>query len=248
MIEEINELFWNNSSYLLIYTLCIVMLLREKNICKKGRKMFLCYSIAVYIFLICNPLFIAIAFKFFFSLKEEYVRMFYILPIQETICYVITILFLSIMKQKKKILGIFILVVIVLISSNTFISQGLYVVPENIYKISKESLEISNIILEDCGGEADAVIRKEENANDSLYWGIRQYTQKIHLKSEIISGDDFDREYYEVFDDYWKRLEEEVSFDYVICDDNSEMCKQIEEKRFDFLGKSGGYVVYKRSD
>ena len=246
-IWQINKLFWGENLFFLLYIVGVLIVVFERKQDKRKRKILIVYTFFVYILLICNPLFLKISFKIFFSLNEEYVRVFYLLPIFATIAYAFVLLIYKTKKKAYRLGLLLILSVTIGIIGENFISQKFYTKPENIYKISNNALNISNMIIEDSDGDADAIIRKMDSTWDNLYWGIRQYTGKIRLNSEIINGEDYDREYYAVFDEYWEGIEETVTFNYVIIDKNDGMEKRLEEKNFSFVGESGEYVVYKRN-
>lgn len=246
IIYQTNQLFWNKSLYLILYAICLVVLLVGKKHFKKGRRVLFGYSVLTYVVLICNPIFVKVAFKGFFTLKEEYVRMFWLLPIWITLAYTFTQLVYRLKNKYAQILMAVGIIIILIVMGTTYSAQGMYKTPENIYKISQDALNISDMILEDSGGEADVVITKMSNVWDELYWGIRQYTSKIRMKEEIITEEDYQREYKEVFDIYWDQIEENTQFKYVICERTGELCRRIEQRGYYEVGSSGNYVVYKK--
>uniref|UniRef100_UPI003FEE0EA3 hypothetical protein n=1 Tax=Roseburia sp. TaxID=2049040 RepID=UPI003FEE0EA3 len=238
LISFINETFWGTSGYVVLFAISIFFILFSRDMESRGRFMAI-YSVLVFVCVICNPLLGLIATEKFMSDDAyAYLRIFYVLPLMSVIAYAITEFYTRSVKQedgtKKKAFMAVILAVTVMIAGQLY-GSSMYVKAENLYKISQDAIEISDIIENDCGGEtARALVPRDEN----ISYGIRQYTGNIIIPG--YSDEITNRKTLETF-------EEQKDFTYIVAEKNETTEKLLERYGYVRTGETSGYAVYKKS-
>lgn len=229
-------MFWGTSGYLILLAISLVFILARKHTEARGKMMAL-YSVLILIGVIYNPIVAYVGTQKFMSEDTAaYLRVFYLLPLMSVIAYAVTEYYMERWAEeapKKKALVLLLLCITIIIAGQLY-NRSMYVKAENIYKISEDALEISDMIQADkTEDKARIVLPQEEN----LWYGIRQYTGDI-----IIAGhtEDFDsrrtlREY-----------EESKDFSYVVIEKESEKEKLLIKRGYTKLGESTSYLVYKK--
>jgi hypothetical protein len=236
IIGYLNEKFWGSSGYFILLAISLIFILARKNTESRGKIMAL-YSVLILFGVIYNPVVAAVAAGRFMSEDvAAYMRIFYLLPLMSVIAYAITEYYAEQWADKgrrEKVTAAVIICITIILSGQLY-SKDMYVKADNIYKISQDALEISDIIQEDkTDDKARAVLPSDEN----ICYGVRQYTDEI-----IVAG------YTEEFDSNrsFKEYEESRDFSYVVIEKDSTMDSILEKNGYTRLGESDSYLVYKK--
>lgn len=177
--DKISYLFeclkrYNGSTgFLVLYFAALVFILLRGT--DKEKKIFIPMSVLMLI-TVYNPLFPLVLSKFA-DINSEYYRFFWMTPVLILVPYVITIIIISMLngeiKHKKSIL---ILMIIVFAFSSDYIYRDGICLPENIYKVPDEMIEVSELIHSDSEDEyPKAFLEYEYNMQ------MRQYDGKMLL-------------------------------------------------------------------
>lgn len=142
MLIKTNDLFWNHTVFFVLYLISILALYIIKD---KNSKVLVWYPLLVMGLIIYNP-FIYYILKLFFTDSTEYVRLFYILPINFTLAYMACIVLDMVDTKLRRLLMISLLLIIIIVSGKTFYFDNTFVPRENWYKLPQEILDIHNYI------------------------------------------------------------------------------------------------------
>ena len=147
----------------IIYLISILFLLVKGS--KKEKAVFV-YPSIIWVLTVFNP-WIAIRFITIFKVDERYYRFFWMLPITILVTY----MFGKILERYNRICKISIFVICLLVF--VFCRRSLLsppVIPDNMYKISKEVIQAADIVTEDKNG-----IKKKALYDTTFFYEIRQY-------------------------------------------------------------------------
>ena len=89
LISFLNNQFWGDSSYMVLLTMSLIMILWNKKKNTRGKIMAV-YSILVLLLVIYNPLVAPLGLRFFAEDRWAYMRIFYLLPLMPVIAYAVT--------------------------------------------------------------------------------------------------------------------------------------------------------------
>ena len=84
LISFLNNQFWGDSSYMVLLTMSLIMILWNKKKNTRGKIMAV-YSILVLLLVIYNPLVAPLGLRFFAEDRWAYMRIFYLLPLMPVI-------------------------------------------------------------------------------------------------------------------------------------------------------------------
>ena len=128
---------------------------------KRGRRLLLLYSVMCLILFVYNPVFVNLAEHYLLHGDRVVVRVFQLLPIMLTEAYVFATITATI-AEKSKILALGFTVAIASLllffgvtpwnREKVGYGAGMYVLPENAYKIQQEHIDICDAILNDMDG------------------------------------------------------------------------------------------------
>lgn len=162
--------YYNNGLiiYLYIASLLVIMLLGEKKI-----RVLIGWPTLAIMFIVYNPLFYRYIWQKCFH--YGYWRVFWLFPIGGVISVAVLILVGKIRQPKKQ--GFFLLIVLILICSNSknvFSKQLFYTDTQNVYKLPQEAIDVSEALLQ-LDTEPRVVMCSQ------LYSYIRQYNTDIKM-------------------------------------------------------------------
>jgi len=160
-----------NGMYFLLFLIAIIYIYITER--KSPSKTLLCYYPLVALLVIFNPFIASIIIKNI----EDYVywRMFWILPITTVIAYAATKVVNGTQERSRRVVVIFALIAIIVMSGKFIFTSENYSEPSNWYKLPMEAIEVSVIIKNDSDGAIRAVVPAE------LAVSIRQYDADIEL-------------------------------------------------------------------
>lgn len=155
---------------LLFFTSLIYTYIKEV---KNNIKLILCYYPLIALFVIWNPL---IVYKIIAVVgKEVYWRIFWILPTAVAIAYVATVTVCSVSRKYQKVIVTIALTSILIMGGQfIFVSEN-YSRSSNWYKLPEQTIEVCNILENDCSGTIRVVVP------DSLVVSLRQYDANIQM-------------------------------------------------------------------
>lgn len=194
LVKSINELFWHEPFYAALYAFCLLSLLLFWKQMKRGRRFFLIYSVMCLVIFIYNPVFVNLITRYFLNYDRVTVRLFELLPVLITEAYVLTSL-TTVAYKKNKTLAVALTVAITCLflffgvtpwnREKVGYGAGMYVLPENVYKIPQEHLDICDCIMDDMDGNRAVLsmyeIRGINDFKGTLNYSIRMYTSRIQL-------------------------------------------------------------------
>jgi len=157
--------------YMLLFFISLIYIYIKEM--KNSIKLILCYYPLIVLTIIWNPL---IAYNIIAVVeKEVYWRIFWILPITVAIAYVATTTVCSVSQNYKKIIVTIALTAILIMGGKfIFVSEN-YTRSSNWYKLPEQTIEVCNILENDCSGTIRVVVP------DSLVVSLRQYDANIQM-------------------------------------------------------------------
>mgnify|MGYP004607872913 CR=1 FL=1 len=238
LISFLNDQFWGESSYMVLFVISIVLILWGKR--KNDRaKLMAIYSITVLLFVIYNPLVAPIGLKFFTGDPWSYMRIFYLLPLMPLIAYVLSDYYADMVevteKTSKKVLVLCIICITVVISGRVY-DKSMYVKAQNIYKVDEQALEIAETVLDVSGEEKARVVLPN---NENIIFGIRQYTGDI-----IVSG------YSDgiVDESSLAAADETMDFSYIVITKDKSILRMFERNNYIYLNETDDYFILQKSN
>lgn len=164
-IENIVDLYWENSGFEGLFFLCLVLILIFEN--KKHNKKIICIYAIIVLLVIYNPLVVilgqCILEKIGMQLNVYYIKLFYLIPIFLVIAYGLTLLIDCTEKLKKFFITIGVLLSIVL-SGKCIYNSELYVKSDEIFEIETDISQILEYCYDKCF--VNAIIRDELHIQD----------------------------------------------------------------------------------
>lgn len=245
MSKEVSQLYWGDSKIIYLYLICLIMLVFFFKQNKKGKDIFLLYTILVYA-VIYNPIFIDLSFGLFLSDVNEYVRVYYMLPHVFMMVYVLTEM-VSNVEKKKRNFCIVAVCVLFMVLGNGHIQERFFLTSENIYKISDKAIKLSESLIEDEDGDIEVVFAGFEDSNqgDDVYYGIRQYTSNIKFVSMFLSEKQINEIYFSDVEAALTWLPFKMDDEYLICDYTDELCNKLENLGFEKILTVDNIKVFK---
>lgn len=233
LISFLNNQFWGDSSYMVLLTISLIMILWNKKKNQRGKTMAV-YSIMVLILIIYNPFVAPIGLHFFSEDRWAYMRIFYLLPLMPVIAYALTDYYADEVdcteKVGKKIKFLAIICITVIICGRTF-DSSMYIKAQNVYKIDQQALEIGETILEDSKEQKVQILLPE---NDNIIYGIRQYTGNI-----IIAGSSDGIKDSESLEG----AEENYDFQYIVIRKDKFLLRMLEQHSYQYLAATEDYYI-----
>lgn len=201
MLQSINELYWHNPFYAVIYFVCLISLAVFWKMMKRGRRFFFMFSVLCLVIFIYNPVFVNLITKYLLRIDRVAVRLFLLLPVFSTESYVFTTLIRASLKKSRilaSVLAISIVSALFVFGVTPYqrdkvgYGEDMYSLAENPYKIPQEHIDICEAILNDMDGErATLSLYEFHGINDTggtLNYSIRMYTSRIQLSTLISAG------------------------------------------------------------
>ena len=244
----ITEMIIPDSIWMLAYILSLVFLfVMRKNKMRNGYRAFFLYTLFIS-FLIWNPFFIKFVRAHFFDGVIEYARFSVVLMIFPVIAYVITIMYDE-GKKRNKGMTIFLLIILFLSLGRIDVFNQT-VKPENIYKVSDESVKIVDAIESDSNDSGIRVVYVVSGNHDllndfdretRLFYSIQQYETSLSCtfacyKEEEIKNDNFSLTI---------SLGDMNNYKYIICAKNEKIIDQVEANGFIKFMSDDFVTVYK---
>lgn len=215
LICAMQELFWHNYFYAILYLLSLLSLVLFWKRMERGRRFYLLFSVICLVLFIYNPLFVNLIEKYLLHGDRVIVRLFLVLPVLFTEAYVFASL-VSWVNKKSRILSVALSVAIVSVllffgvapwqRAEKGWGSDMYLLSENVYKIPQEHLDICDAILSDMDGDRTLLSMYEMHGiNDyggTLNYSIRMYTSRIQL-NELVSLESYMALSSEEREEYW---------------------------------------------
>ena len=200
-VRIIHELFWHEPFYVILYAVCLISLIVFWKQMKKGRRFFLLFSVICLVLFIYNPVFVNLSEKYLLRGNNVVVRVFLLLPVFFTECYVFAMI-TSLAHKKNRILSVALTVAITSLllffgvtpwnREKVGFGMSMYLWSENLYKIPQEHIDICDSILSDMDGDRAILSMYEMHGfNDiggTLNYSIRMYTSRIQLNPVMDYG------------------------------------------------------------
>lgn len=237
LVKFLNETFWGDGGYLLLFAVSILITLFREDIEMRGKRMAL-YSALCFVLVVYNPILGKLAVEHFMEDQWAYLRIFYLLPIMTVIAYAMSEFYVKTAKRtdprKRKLLIAGILSVLVVLSGH-FYGKNMYLKAENIYKIDSEALEVIRVIEEDKEEGRTRILLPEGEEN--LIFGLRQYTPDL-----VIAG------YSDKLDEEGGLMEAENNLDYtyVIIGKERTLVDCMEQAGYTYLVSTESHFIYKK--
>jgi len=170
ILASYSQYVGNGMYMLLLFVsfLCIYITDRSKE-----RKVLFCYYPALVLAVIFNPLIAKVIINFIDG--SVYWRMFWTLPITVIIAYAATTISISISDKYRKVVVIFVLTAIMIMSGKFIFTANNYSIPSNWYKLPAQTIEVCNILENNTNGEIRVVVPAD------LETSIRQYDANIQM-------------------------------------------------------------------
>ena len=222
MLQSINELYWHEPFYAIMYVVCLISLAAFWKTMKRGRRFFLLFSVFCLVIFIYNPVFVNLITKYLLRIDRVTVRLFLLLPIFSTESYVFTSLIRA-SHKKSRILALALAIAIVSMlfafgvtpyqREKVGYGVDMYALAENPYKIPQEHIDICDTILNDMDGERTTLSLYEfhgyNDTGGTLNYSVRMYTSRIQL-STLISLADYSELSFEERIEYWNSYLNEI--------------------------------------
>lgn len=226
--------YWNGSwIQCLFYVSIIFLLISYKR--KHSSKILLRYLLIISV-IIFNPLFYTLSYTIF-PLWNTYIRMFYMLFPEIIMGYVITSLMSLLPSESVRYVGSIVMFLYIVITGTSFQSVAHFQPAENLYKIPPETIEICQILKEDCDGSPFVLTPTDMNVFLRQYDdNIRLFWSRWHFSYRLAQVSDIPQEYYDLMTDH--NL-------YLILGVNAGERASIEALGAQLLTTVGDYVIYK---
>ena len=157
--------------YMLLFFISIIYIYCKKM--ENDIKLILCVYPIIALTIIWNPL---IAYKIIAVVgKEIYWRMFWILPISVAIAYVATATVCCVSRKYQKVIVTIALTGILIMGGQFIFVSGNYTKASNWYKLPEQTIEVCNILENDCNETIRVVVPGD------LVVSLRQYDAKIQM-------------------------------------------------------------------
>ena len=256
-IEILFKHFFNNTMIsLILFVLSVIYVFcTEKN--KKIRDLFFWYILVILI-IIWNPLVIHILGKFI-NFSSLY-RVYYMVPMYPVIAYCFTKIILKFNKKWKKIFGVLLICVIVVLFGKNVFNDWELLEYNNFYKLPDETLFSAEIIYND---------KKYQDKKAIVPYGMSSQIQQIYpsielLYTRIITNNKDENGIPSPADTdnpennkmikrinngdtkYIAELCEKENINYVVFYDITLLQQPLEELGFDKIGSDFGVTVYRR--
>jgi len=149
-LRECLSRYNGGTGYMFLYFAALIYILIKGD--DKEKKIFVPMSVLM-VATVYNPLFPHILSKFA-DINSEYYRFFWMTPVVILVPYVLTKLILALINKeiKSRVPVIILVALVIFLSSHSVLKSGISM-PENIYKIPDELIEISEIIHNDSSAE-----------------------------------------------------------------------------------------------
>lgn len=233
LISFLNNQFWGDSSYMVLLTLSLIMILWNKKKNARGKTMAL-YSILVLVLIIYNPFVAPFGLHFFAGDRWAYMRIFYLLPLMPVISYALSDFYSDMVDitepPVKKIKFLAAICIIIILCGEVF-DSSMYRKAENLYKIDPQALEIGQTILENSGEQKVRALLPDQ---DDIVYGIRQYTGDIVIaghSNEVLSENTL------------KDVEENYDFQYIVIGKDKSVLRLLEQHSYQYISSTEEYYV-----
>jgi len=192
------ERYNGSTGFLVLYFAALIYILLKGS--EREKKIFIPVSV-LSLLTVYNPIFPHVL-SVFADINSEYYRFFWMTPVVILVPYVATKLILALtsgeIKHRKTVI---ILAVLVLLSASNCVLKSGTKLPENVYKVPNEMMEVSEIIHADCPNEyPKAFLEYEYNMQ------MRQYDASMLL---TIDREDY---LYTISNDYTTEMIESEEF------------------------------------
>lgn len=244
----ITEMIIPDSIWMLAYILSLVFLFAmRKNKMRNGYRAFFLYTLFIS-FLIWNPFFIKFVRAHFFNGIIEYARFSVVLMIFPVIAYVITIMYDE-GKRRNKGMTLLLLIIIFLSLGRVDVFNQT-VKPENIYKVSDESVKIVDAIESDSNDNSihgayvvsgNCDILNDFDRETRLYYSIKQYETRFSCTFTCYQDEEVNNDNFKIT----TSLGDMNKYHYVICAKNEKIIDQVEANGFIKFMSDDFVTVYK---
>jgi len=233
--------------YMLLFFISIIYIYCKKM--ENDIKLILCVYPIIALTIIWNPL---IAYKIIAVVgKEVYWRMFWILPISVAIAYVATATVCSVSRKYQKVIVAIALTSILIMGGQfIFVSEN-YSRSSNWYKLPEQTIEVCNILENDCSGTIRVVVP------DSLVVSLRQYDANIQMVYGRDGGDNSGvwNEEAHILHDLMQSSELDIKSisgymndfhcNYIVLDKSAILSDDIENYGYHFVTSTEQYNIYR---
>ena len=251
-------LLYGNIKYLILYfiSFIVISILGDK----EEKKFFILIPI-INMCTIWNPLFINFIAKYLTS-SVTFWRVLWLLPVEITISYAITLVLDKIPKIKYKIIfTVFSVIIIVFCGKFAYTKQNAFYWPENMEKIPQYIIKQTNYILDNSKQEEKIMVMAPGEPLHSCT--MRQLSSKIELLySRIMYFDDLlsneeiieRHELYKIYEigvpDYtqeeFNKKIEKFNINWIIIPKNKELEEYLKETNMEKATEIDGYDIYKK--
>ena len=255
---------WPNACWIAIYVICLFLLFKNRNRWDIKVKGIIVVSVLIILFYFC-PFTAKIIKKYFLNGPGEYERISWLLFIIPVIVYTIVNIIFDLKKKQRIKFSIAFIIMFVFLGGLPFLTKG-FMVPENEYKLTDDSIEISDAITDDSNcysnnkllGTRQVAVDEKGNAikpkvlvqvemhdhaaKRDIYYSIRQYTSAPILSPVIIPKTTYNSSSFNLAE--YANL---LNYEYFVCSNNEYLRNQAEECGFELLKEVDDYVVYKNA-
>ncbi len=232
---------WYSAGWALTFAFSLVLLFVGRNNQKeKIRK--LCIFVSLSLLLYYCQIFASVMLRTFLPGYLEYERLSWIFFAREIVAFSFVVL-VNKFDKKKRLLAFAIFLVFCLYLSNTnLITYGFHV-PQNLYKLSEDVVEIGDALIAHTSEKKPTVLIQSDsydtNQGDEMFHGIRQYTSNpvlydVYLSSEEYEAEDFDLSAYGI-----------LNFEFFVCHNEVALRNQAESFGFELIKETKKYCLFK---
>lgn len=228
--------YFSNTAMLPLFVVAVVLLLKKWNVEKK----YVCFiAIVVGVFGVFNGVSYSVINKL--GEGDTYYRFFWICPVALLVAGVLSELLMGIRREQRYSLLLMFVVLVFAFSSRPLTNW--INIPENVYQVDDEVIEVADAVMELTGGDYTTVI-----GNNNLRNELRQYNAKIGFTETEATGLSYilrgvNSNYLGIY--LMQFLHANNSEFIVLEKDKLSVCNLIETAGLDCIAETENYFLYK---